>query len=191
MTMIAAEYLRAETEQVQFELGDTKFPKAPSQGGSQQFSSVGSAIYAPRSTIGAKLLEHANKDAASPLKDAAAADIEMLDGRLQLKSDPSRFVAHRRCDEAQSSHRDHRDFDSKPSPERQKFALLAHGGAVRGSEGGSRTSARRRHTRHRDHGLRQDHQPKASHSQEIGGVVWGIGMACRKRPRSTTATAAS
>src|SRR5687768_16579430 len=45
MTMIAAEYLGLRAENVQFELGDTKFPKAPAQGGSWTTASVGSAIY--------------------------------------------------------------------------------------------------------------------------------------------------
>jgi xanthine dehydrogenase YagR molybdenum-binding subunit len=63
MTMIAAEYLGLPAEQVKFELGDTKFPRAPSQGGSQTTSSVGSAVYGAALAIGAKLLELANRDA--------------------------------------------------------------------------------------------------------------------------------
>ena len=34
MTMVAAEYLGLKMDQVKFELGDTTFPRAPSQGGS-------------------------------------------------------------------------------------------------------------------------------------------------------------
>ena len=45
MTMIAAEYLGLRPEQVKFELGDTKFPQAPVQGGSFTTASVGTAIY--------------------------------------------------------------------------------------------------------------------------------------------------
>src|SRR5688572_30143754 len=92
MTMIAAEYLGVRSEQVKFELGDTRFPRAPSQGGSQTTSSVGSAVYGAALAVGARLLALANQQADSPLKSAAAADVEMLDGRLRLKSDPSRFV---------------------------------------------------------------------------------------------------
>ncbi len=177
MTMIAAEYLGLKLEQVQFELGDTKFPKAPSQGGSQTTSSVGSAVYGAALAIGAKLLEHANKDAKSPLKDAAAADVEMLDGRLQLKSDTSRFVhvadimKRTRLTEITET------FESKPSPERQNYALLAHGAQFVEVKVDPDLG-----TTHLTRAIEVTAcgkiiNPKASHSQEIGGVIWGLGMA--------------
>jgi xanthine dehydrogenase YagR molybdenum-binding subunit len=177
MTMIAAEYLGLKAEQVQFELGDTKFPRAPSQGGSQTTSSVGSAIYGAALAIGARLLSLANQTADSPLQSAAAADVEMLDGRLQLRRDPARFV-----NIADVMRRNHlteitETFTSHPSPEREKYALLAHGaqfievkvdpdlGTVRVTRA-IEVSA-----------CGKIINPKASHSQEIGGIVWGIGMA--------------
>jgi xanthine dehydrogenase YagR molybdenum-binding subunit len=180
MAMIAAEYLGLKLEQVNCELGDTKFPKAPSQGGSQTTSSVGSAVYGCALAVGAKLLELANQDAKSPLKDTAVDDVEMLDGRLQRKSDPSRFVRiadvmkRNRLTEITETH------ESKPSPERQKYALLAHGaqfvevkvdpdlGAVHVTRVVELTACGK------------IINPKASHSQEIGGVVWGIGMALQE-----------
>ncbi|CAA9240624.1 MAG: Periplasmic aromatic aldehyde oxidoreductase, molybdenum binding subunit YagR [uncultured Chthoniobacterales bacterium] len=180
MAMIAAEYLGVKLEQVNCELGDTKFPRAPSQGGSQTTSSVGSAVYGCALAIGAKLLELANQDAKSPLKDTAADDIEMLDGRLQRKSDTSRFVRiadvmkRHRLAEMTETH------ESKPSPERQKYALLAHGaqfvevkvdpdlGTVHVTRVNELTACGK------------IINPKASHSQEIGGVVWGIGMALQE-----------
>ena len=72
MTMIAAEYLGLTVEQVQFELGDTKLPQAPSQGGSWTTSSVGSAVQGASLAVGARLLALANRDPASPLRGAAA-----------------------------------------------------------------------------------------------------------------------
>jgi xanthine dehydrogenase YagR molybdenum-binding subunit len=180
MAMIAAEYLGTKLEQVNCELGDTKFPRAPSQGGSQTTSSVGSAVYGAALAVGAKLLSLANEDPKSPLKDVAVEDVEMLDGRLQRKSDPSRFVRiadvmkRHRLTEITETH------ESKPSPERQKYALLAHGaqfievkvdpdvGTVRVTRAIELTACGK------------IINPKASHSQEIGGVVWGIGMALQE-----------
>jgi xanthine dehydrogenase YagR molybdenum-binding subunit len=177
MTMIAAEYLGLALEQVTFELGDTKFPRAPSQGGSWTTSSVGSAVYGAALAIGARLLTLANRDARSPLRGAAAADVEMLDGRLRLKSDPSRFVVvadvmrRNRLTEITET------FQSRPSPERNNYTTLAHGaqfvevkvdpdlGMVRVTRAIEVTACGK------------IINPKASHSQEIGGVVWGIGMA--------------
>jgi xanthine dehydrogenase YagR molybdenum-binding subunit len=177
MTMIAAEYLGLPAEKVKFELGDTKFPRAPAQGGSQTTSSVGSAVYGGALAVGAKLLELANRDANSPLKSANASDVEMLDGRLRLKSDASRFVNVAEVMKRNNLSEITETFDSKPSPERQKYASLAHGaqfvevkvdpdtGFVRVTRAIEVTACGR------------IMNPTTSHSQEIGGVVWGIGMA--------------
>ena len=165
----------AEAEQVQFELGDTQFPRAPSQGGSKTTASVGSAVHGAALAVGARLLSLANRDANSPLKVAAAA-VEMLDGRLQLTSDPSRFVRvsdvmrrnglaeitetfESRPRRSASSTRRWRtaqfvevkvDPDLGPSASPRAIEVTACGTII---------------------------NPKTSHSQEIGGGVWGIGMA--------------
>jgi xanthine dehydrogenase YagR molybdenum-binding subunit len=177
MTMIAAEYLGLKPEQVKFELGDTKFPRAPSQGGSWTTSSVGSAVYGAALAVGAKLLSLANQGAGSPLKAAAASDVEMLDGRLQLKSDPSRSVSISEVMKRGNLTEITETFESRPSEERQKYATMAHGaqfvevkvdpdlGIIRVTRAIEVTACGK------------IINPKASHSQEIGGVVWGIGMA--------------
>jgi xanthine dehydrogenase YagR molybdenum-binding subunit len=180
MTMIAAEYLGLKVEQVEFELGDTKFPKAPSQGGSWTTSSVGSAVYGAALAIKAKLLDLANADASSPLKAAAAGDVELLDGRLQVTSDPSRFVQISEVMKRSGLHEIAETFESKPSPEREKYALLAHGAQfievkVDPDLGTVRVTRAIEVT-----GCGKIINPKASHSQEIGGVVWGIGMALQE-----------
>ena len=180
MTMIAAEYLGSRPEQVKFELGDTRFPRAPSQGGSQTTSSVGSAVYGAALAVGAKVLTLANQQADSPLKTATASDIEMLDGRLRMKGDASRFVNIADVMKRNNLTEITETFESRPSPERQKYALLAHGaqfievkvdpdiGSVRVTRAIEVTACGK------------IINPKASHSQEIGGVVWGIGMALQE-----------
>src|SRR5215208_3853380 len=177
MTMIAAEYLGNRPEQVKFELGDTNFPRAPAQGGSQTTSSVGSAVHGAALAVTAKLLALANRDASSPLKGVAAADVEMLDGRLRLKSDPSKSVSIPEVMRRNNLSEVTETFESRPSPERQKYATMAHGaqfvevkvdpdiGRVRVTRAIEVTACGK------------IINPKASHSQEIGGVVWGIGMA--------------
>jgi xanthine dehydrogenase YagR molybdenum-binding subunit len=180
MTMIAAEYLGLRPEQVRFELGDTNFPRAPSQGGSQTTSSVGSAVYGAALAIGARLLSLANREANSPLKAAAAGDVEMLDGRLRLKSDSSRFVSVAEVMRRNGLTEITETFESKPSKERDKYALLAHGAQfvevkVDPDLGNVRVTRAIEVT-----ACGKIINPKASHSQEIGGVVWGIGMALQE-----------
>ncbi|SCU76912.1 Xanthine dehydrogenase, molybdenum binding subunit apoprotein [Cupriavidus necator] len=177
MTMIAAEFLGLELNQVKFELGDTRHPQAPAQGGSWTTSSVGSAVRGAALAIAARLLDLAQRDADSPMRDVQAADVEMLDGRLRLKSDPSRSVDIAGLMRRTATNEITAVHDSKPSPEREKFASLAHGaqfvevmvdpdlGTVKVTRVIEITACGK------------ILNPLASHSQEIGGVVWGIGMA--------------
>lgn len=177
MTMIAAEFLGLPLEKVKFELGDTDQPRAPAQGGSWTTSSVGSAVRGAALTITEKLLGLAHQDAGSPLRGASADDVEMFENRLRLRSEPSRSVDIAAIMQASGTQELTEVYDSKPSPEREKYASLAHGaqfvevkvdpdlGTVRVSRVVEITACGK------------ILNPLASHSQEIGGVVWGIGMA--------------
>jgi xanthine dehydrogenase YagR molybdenum-binding subunit len=180
ITMIAAEYLGLKPEQVQFELGDTKFPRAPSQGGSWTTASVGSAVHGAALAVTARLLTLANGEANSPLKGVAAADVEMLDGRLRLKSDPSRFASISEVMKRNGLAEIIETFEARPSKEREKFATLAHGAQfvevkIDPDLGNVRVTRAIEVT-----ACGKIINPKASHSQEIGGVVWGIGMALQE-----------
>jgi xanthine dehydrogenase YagR molybdenum-binding subunit len=180
ITIIAAEYLGLKPEQVEFDLGDSNFPRAPAQGGSWTTASVGSAVHGAALAIGARLLALANQDANSPLKGVAASDVEMLDGRLRLKNDTARFVSTSDVMKRNGLAEITETFESKPSEERRNYATLAHGaqfievkvdpdiGQVRVTRAIEVTASGR------------IINPKASHSQEIGGVVWGIGMALQE-----------
>ncbi|HEV2764200.1 MAG TPA: xanthine dehydrogenase family protein molybdopterin-binding subunit, partial [Pyrinomonadaceae bacterium] len=173
VTMIAAEYLGLTPERVQFELGDTKLPRAPAQGGSWTTASVGSAVHGAALAVGARLLALANQDANSPLKGAAATDVEMLDGRLRLKRDASKFVNVSDVMKRNGLAEITETFEARPSEVRRKYATMAHGaqfvevkvdpdiGQVRVTRAIEVTACGK------------IINPKASHSQEIGGVVWG------------------
>jgi len=177
MTMIAAEFLGLALEKVKFELGDTDQPRAPAQGGSWTTSSVGSAVRGAALRITEKLLSLANQDAGSPLRGASIDEVEMFENRLRLKSDAARSVDIAAIMQRAGTQELTEVYDSKPSPEREKYASLAHGaqfvevkvdpelGTVRVSRVIEITACGK------------ILNPLASHSQEIGGVVWGIGMA--------------
>jgi xanthine dehydrogenase YagR molybdenum-binding subunit len=130
--------------------------------------------------VTARLLELANRDANSPLKGTAAADVEMLEGRLQVKNDTARFVNTAEVMKRNNLTEITETFESRPSQERRNYATLAHGaqfievkvdpdvGQVRVTRAIEVTACGR------------IINPKASHSQEIGGVVWSIGMALQE-----------
>lgn len=180
MTMIAAEYLGSKPEQVKFELGSTSFPRAPAQGGSQTTASVGSAIYGAAMAVAAKLLTLANQDGASPLANAKPDEVEMFADKLRLKANTAKSVKIADLMRKNNLIEITETFDARPSAERQRFASMAHGaqfvevkvdpdvGTVRVTRAIEITACGK------------IINPKASHSQEIGGVVWGIGMALQE-----------
>jgi xanthine dehydrogenase YagR molybdenum-binding subunit len=125
-------------------------------------------------------LSLANRQADSPLKAAAASEVEMLEGRLQLKGNPSRFVSIRAVMRSNGLTEITETHESQPSKERDKYALLAHGAQfievkVDPDLGNVRVTRAIEVT-----ACGKIMNPTASHSQEIGGVVWGIGMALQE-----------
>jgi xanthine dehydrogenase YagR molybdenum-binding subunit len=180
VTMIAAEYLGFRPEQVTFELGDTQFPRAPAQGGSWTTASVGSAVHGAALAVVARLLSLAHRDARSPLRAAAASDVEMLDGRLRLKSDASRFVRVSDVMKRNGLTEVTETFEARPSAEREKYATLAHGAQFIEVKVDSDLGTVRVTRAIEVTATGKVINPKASHSQEIGGVVWGIGMALQE-----------
>ena len=177
ITMIAAEFLGLPPERVKFELGDTKFPKSPAQGGSWTTASVGSAVHLAARNIGGKLIEMANKEANSPFVTAKPTDVEMVNGKLQMKNNPSQSISVNELLRENNMTEIVEVYEAKPSPERRKYALQAHGaqfvevkvdedlGIVKVTRIIEATACGK------------IMNPKAAHSQEMGGVVWGIGMA--------------
>ena len=177
ITMIAAEYLGLPMQNVKFELGDSRLPQAPPQGGSFTTASVGMAAKGAASAITKKLLELAKKETNSPFANATEKDVEMNEGHLRLIKNPSvmsgigEILAKNNLTEITES------FTSVPSEERNKYALGTHGaqfvevkvdedlGIIKVTRVIEATAAGK------------IINPIAAHSQEIGGVIWGIGMA--------------
>ncbi|MFT3743778.1 MAG: xanthine dehydrogenase family protein molybdopterin-binding subunit [Pyrinomonadaceae bacterium] len=177
MTMIAAEYLGLAIEKVKFELGDTKFPPAPIQGGSFTTASVGTAIYGAAQNIKKKLMDLANKADSSPFKTAKPEDLELANGALQFTGDTSRSVNVSQLMRQNATPEIEDTFQANPGAERQNYATGAHG--VQFAEVKIDPDLRTiKVTRMIEvSACGKIMNPTTSHSQEIGGIVWGIGMA--------------
>lgn len=180
MTIIAAEHLGIAAEKVRFELGESRFPKSPAQGGSWTTASVGSAIHGAAAQLKSRLLDLAKKEEKSPLADADADQVAMLDGQLHLISDPARSVEISKLMESNHLKELSETHEAQPSAEREKYTCYAHGaqfvevmvdpdlGTVKVSRVIEVTACGKIMS------------PLTSHSQEIGGIVWGIGMALQE-----------
>jgi xanthine dehydrogenase YagR molybdenum-binding subunit len=177
MTMIAAEYLGLAPEKITFELGDTKLPKAPAQGGSWTTASIGTAIFGAAQEVARQLLAVSQKDGHSPLKGLKAEDVELAEGTLRSKTQRSKSVAIadlvRRSGQSTLSV----TYDSKPSPERNQYATAAHGAQFIEVKVDPDTLMVKVTRVIEATACGRIMNPLTSHSQEMGGVVWGIGAA--------------
>lgn len=177
ITAIAAEFLGLAPGHVEFAFGDTNLPQAPVQGGSFTTASVGSAAHGAALNIRRKLFDMALKETNSPFSGAKADDAEMADDRLRLKTDQSKSVSIGELMRKNKLTEIVENYTSKPEAVRRKYTTMAHGaqfvevkvdedlGTVKVTRVVEATACGK------------IMNPKTSHSQEMGGVVWGIGMA--------------
>ena len=176
MSQIAADALGLPVSKVRFQLGDTMLPEAPVSGGSQTVASVGPAVHQAARALRDKLMELAIADTASPLHGMAAGDIDAADGWLVARAAPTRreqmtAIVARAGGEPVSA-----DANAEPGEEKKRYAMHAFGavfvevhidpdvGTIRvprivGAYGVGRVMNR-----------------KTTHSQLMGGIVWGMGM---------------
>lgn len=175
ITMIAAEFLGIAPEKVKFSLGDSSLPDAPTQGGSFTTASVGTAAHGAALQIKQKLFDLAVKDGA--FAGAKIDETEMANGFINLKTDSSARVSIADLMKKNNLTEIAETHTSTPSAERNKYTTQAHGaqfvevkvdedlGIIKVSRVVEATA------------VGKIMNPKTSHSQEMGGVVWGIGMA--------------
>jgi xanthine dehydrogenase YagR molybdenum-binding subunit len=178
ISIIAAKVLGLPIEKVKFVLGRSDLPVGPSQGGSVVTASVGTAAQEGCEKVLAKLFELANKAADSPFKNVPESDAVYEDGRIKAKSVPNLSYTYVDILKANGLSELSEIHESRPdSGLRGKYSLGSHGaqfievkvdedlGIVRVTRVIAATAAGK------------IINPKGAHSQEMGAVVWGIGMA--------------
>ena len=176
MAQVAADALGLPVERVRFELGDTTLPEAPISAGSMTMESVGSAIDAACADARAKLVALAIADPDSPLHGAAADDVVIEDGWLRSKTGGGRdnvaVLLSRQGGAPVTA-----DGDSKPGAEDKAFSMNSFG-AVFAEVHVDRDLGIIRVPRIVGRfGAGRIINAKTAHSQLLGGVVWGLGMA--------------
>jgi xanthine dehydrogenase YagR molybdenum-binding subunit len=90
MTQLAAELLGLQMDRVEFELGDTRLPRAPEAGGSGLTAALGSAVHNTCVALVQRFLALVSDDPDSPLQGCAIEDIVAAGGRLARGDDESR-----------------------------------------------------------------------------------------------------
>jgi xanthine dehydrogenase YagR molybdenum-binding subunit len=178
ISLIASRQLGIPLENVTFKLGDSNLPSAPAQGGSITTASVGTAVQECAQIVQKDLIDTESRREGSMFSGIPFENVVFDDGKVFIKGRPessmtiAEILNRNSLGYLAATHTTRPDFG-----ERAKYATASHGaqfvevkvdddiGTVRVTRVVQATAAGR------------IINPKGAHSQEMGGVVWGIGMA--------------
>ncbi len=176
MAQVAAEMLGLPIDNISIKLGDSTLPKSPVEGGSWIAASVSNGIATTADAIRKELLRQAKQMPNSPLAAVAPDKVALVDGGLVSTQDGSRAVSIAEVmrhggvdrieqeqatsfpDDGSHSHNTHSAIFAEVKVDEQL-------GVIRVTRVVDAVAAGR------------ILNTKTAHSQIMGGVVWGIGMA--------------
>lgn len=176
VAQVAADTLGLPIESITVKLGDSTLPQAPVEGGSWMAASAAHAVAATADEIRKELLTLAGKMKNSPLADAKLEDVALADGRLVSKRDAARAVSIADAMRQGGVERIEKEktntfAEDKSHARNTHSAVFAEVkvddeiGVIRVTRVVSAVAAGR------------ILNARTAHSQIMGSVVWGIGMA--------------
>ena len=92
LAILAGEVLGLPLDRIEVQLADTELPTAPLEGGSWTISSVGTAITEACIKVAKRVLKLTASLENSPFKGASVEEVEFVNERIQLRSDPTQSV---------------------------------------------------------------------------------------------------
>ncbi|AKS33739.1 xanthine dehydrogenase family protein molybdopterin-binding subunit [Mycolicibacterium goodii] len=177
MTQVAADALGIPMNRVRFALGDSRFPPAPLHGGSMTMASVGSAVHTAANMLRDRFIRTAVVDPASPLNGLAPNQVSVADGRMFATGEPSRGETYQDL----LRRRNWNTLDSRqdwaPDDADDRYSLYAYGAVFAEVAVDELLGTVRIRRMHAVYDAGRIVNPKLAHSQAIGGLVGGIGMA--------------
>jgi xanthine dehydrogenase YagR molybdenum-binding subunit len=176
LAQVAADTLGLPIDNISIKLGDSTLPQAPVEGGSWMAASASHAVVTTAEAVRKELLKLAKKIKDSPLTDARLEDVVLADGKIVSKKDSSRAVSIADAMRNGSVERIEKE-ETNSFKEDSKYARNTHSavfaevkvdeqiGIIRVTRVVNAVAAGR------------ILNTKTAHSQIMGSVVWGIGMA--------------
>ena len=157
--------------------GDSDLPVSRAMGGSAATAAVGSAIQAAAEKLTNELVKLAGKDKKSPLRRAKRANVELRDGGLYLRDQPTVGASYQELLAKPGQPFLEVEASSPPPTEGAKYSMASYG--VHFCEVGVHALTRevrvRRFVTVMDCG--RIINPQTARSQIMGGIIMGIGMA--------------
>lgn len=177
MTQVAADALGLPPEKVRFELGDTDMPPTPVSGGSQTAASTGSAVQAAGRAARERAIQLAVADRASPLSGVAETDVDVQDGKIFSKSDPTKAETYAALMARQKLPNIEARMEARPGEESHEYSMHSFGAVYTEVHVDPDLGQIRLARVVGVYGVGNRLNAKTARSQLIGGVVFGIGMA--------------
>jgi xanthine dehydrogenase YagR molybdenum-binding subunit len=177
MTQVAADALGLPMNRVRFALGDSNYPNAPSHSGSRTMASVGSAVFTACHSLRDRLIRTASVDPGSPLSGVHPDDIAVDGGRMFLRGKTARGETYRDLLHRRGWPASDAELTWTPDDADTRYSMYAYGAvyAEVAVDAALRTVRIRRI--HACYDAGRVVNPLLAHSQAIGGMVGGIGMA--------------
>ena len=177
MTQVAADALGIPLSRVRFALGDSRFPAAPAHSGSRTMASVGSAVLTTANMLRDRFIRTAIVDPGSPLNGLQPEDVSISDGRMFHTGEPTRAESYQDL----LRRRGWGNLDAQqtwsPDDADQRFSISAYGAVFAEVAVDELLGTVRIRRVYACYDAGRIINPKLAHSQAIGGMVGGIGMA--------------
>ena len=177
MSLVAAEVLGLPIDQVRAQLGDSTLPHAGVSGGSSTTGSVCSAVQAAAEQVRDRLAELATKNTDSPLYGLEPKTIDFVEGRLVSRDNPSLSEPITTVVQRDGSGKVEFTGVSKPGNEKKQYSMHAFGAVFVEVRVDPTLGMIRVPRIVAAYASGRILSAKTAHSQYLGGIVFGVGMA--------------
>jgi xanthine dehydrogenase YagR molybdenum-binding subunit len=177
MTQVAADALGLPLSRVRFGLGDSRYPAAPSHSGSRTMASVGSAVFTAATMLRDRFIRTAIVDPKSPLVGLRPEEVAVIDGRMFATARPERGESYQDLLRRRSWASLDTEQTWTPDDADKRYSMYAYGAVFAEVAVDALLATVRVRRIYACYDAGRVINPKLAHSQAIGGMVGGIGMA--------------
>jgi xanthine dehydrogenase YagR molybdenum-binding subunit len=177
MTQMVADSLGLPLSRVRFSLGDSRFPKAATQYGSQTMLSVGNSMAITANMLRDRFIRTAVVDPGSPLNGLRPEDVTVTDGRMHPRSDAERGESYRELLRRRGWHNLDATNTYTPDDAKSRYSMHSYGAVFAEVAADALLGTVRIRRIYAVYDAGRVINPKLAHSQAIGGMTQGIGMA--------------
>lgn len=176
MAQLAADVLGMPMQDVRFELGDTRMPRAPVSGGSATAASVGTAVEGATKAVRAKLLAMVQEDKRSPFYGIPESELSFQNSQILHKTDATKAETYAEILKRQNLAQVEASFDAKFDG-KEPYSMHSFGAQFAEVRVDPELGEVRVTKFVGAFGTGRILNYKTARSQMLGGIVMGIGMA--------------